>query len=150
MRKLALALTIAAALVVAGIVQGQGKTDPALNKLAEEFAAAFNAKDAAKAASFYADDAVVMPPNQPMVRGRADIEAYFKRDFQAGVTNLRLKPMESAISGSHAFVAATATVTVPGGQTENSKYLVVFKRVGNEWKVAYDIYNSDTPPAPKK
>jgi len=150
MRKLAVAVTVAAAFVVTGIVQGQGKTDPALNKLAADWAAAFNAKDAAKIASFYADDAVVMPPNQPIVKGRANIEAHFKGEIQQGATNFQLKPVESAISGSQAFEAGTSTMTLPGGQTDVGKYLVVLKRVGNDWKIAYDIYNSDAPPAPLK
>ena len=42
-----------------------------------------------------------MPPNQPMARGRAAIEAHFKQSFN-GFTNLKLTPMESAISGSQA------------------------------------------------
>jgi uncharacterized protein (TIGR02246 family) len=168
MRKVRVAIvTIAVAVSFAGFVQGQGKTDPALDKLGKEFMAAFNAKDAAKVASFYADDAVVMPPNQALVKGRANIEAYFKQEFQQGVTNLQLRPMESAIAGAQAFEAGTSTVTVKSGGssmaltgvggsgaavTDNGKYLTVFKRVGGDWKIAYDIFNSDQPPppAPKK
>jgi uncharacterized protein (TIGR02246 family) len=150
MRKLAVAITVVAALVVTGIVQSQGKTDPALNKLAAEWAAAFNAKDAAKIALLYTDDAVVMPPNQPMVKGRANIETHFKGEIQKGATNLKLNPFESAISGSQAFEAGTSTLTLPGGETARDKYVVVLKRVGNDWKIAYDIYNGDAPAAPLK
>jgi uncharacterized protein (TIGR02246 family) len=126
-------------------------TDPsALNKLSADWAAAFNAKDAAKIASRYADDAVVTPPNQPMVKGRANIEAHWKREIQQGATNLQLKPIESAISGSQAFEAGISTMTLRGGQRDLGKYAVVLKRVGNDWKIAYDVYNSDAPPAPKK
>jgi hypothetical protein len=42
------------------------------------------------------------------------------------------------------------TMTLPGGQTDRGKYLAILKRVGNEWKIAYDIYNSDAPPPQKK
>ena len=47
MRRLAVAVTIATALVVTVMVQGQGKIDPAI-KTAPAWEAAFNAKDAAK------------------------------------------------------------------------------------------------------
>ena len=150
MTRLAVVFGLAAAITVTGVVRGQSKTDPTLNKMAVDWAAAFNAKDAAKLASFYADDGVYMPPNLPMVKGRANLEARFKREFQEGFTNLQLKPMESAISGSQAFEAGTATVEAPGGLTENGKHLVVFKRVGNEWKIAYNIHNGDKPAAPSK
>jgi uncharacterized protein (TIGR02246 family) len=150
MKRLAVAATVAAALVVTGIVQSQGKTDPALNKLAADWAAAFNGRDAAKIALLYTDDAVVMPPNQPMVKGRAGIETHFKGEIQQGATNFQLNPFESAISGSQAFEAGTSTLTLPGGETARGKYLVVLKRVGSDWKIAYDIYNGDTPSAPLK
>lgn len=140
-------ICIVAALVIAGpLVVGQGKTDPRLDKLAQEFAVAFNAQDAAKVAAFYADDAVLMPPNQPMVKGRANIEAEWKRMFGQGVTSLQLRPMESLTTGDQAFEAGTSSVTMKGAGTDQGKYVVVYKRVGGDWKIAYDIFNSDQPP----
>jgi uncharacterized protein (TIGR02246 family) len=150
MRTLVVAVTLAAALQGTGFVQSQGKTDPALDKLAAEWAAAFNARNASKIALLYADDAVVMPPGKPMVKGRANIEAHFKGEIEQGPTNFQLNPFESTISGSQAFEAGTTTVTLPGGETDHGKYLVVLKRVGNDWKIAYDIYNGDSPSAPVK
>jgi uncharacterized protein (TIGR02246 family) len=136
---------MAAALLVTVILQGQGKTDPAINT-APQWQAAFNAKDAAKIASLYAEDAVVMPPDRPIVKGRANIEAHWKGEIQQGGTNVKLNPVESAISGSQAFEVGTMTMTLPGGQTDRGKYVAILKRVGNEWKIAYDIYNSDASP----
>lgn len=145
MRKVVAVAVPLAALVATAIVQGQGKTEPVLNKITADYAAAYNAKDAAKVASLYAEDALVMPPNEPMVKGRANIQARLQREFKENVT-LQLTPTESTISGSQAFEAGTATVTLPGGGTEKEKYLVVYKRVGNDWKIAFDIWNSDTLP----
>jgi uncharacterized protein (TIGR02246 family) len=153
MKRISVAVAVAAVLaivVVSGVVQGQSKTDPILNKLATEWSAAYNAKDAAKVAGMYTSDAVFMPPTQPMVKGRAAIEAMFKKEFQEGSTNIKLTPVESAISGSQAFEAGTSTVTVPGGRTESGKYLVVFAQEGGTWKIKYDIYNADQPSPPGK
>ena len=68
-------------LLIAAVAEDADKppTDPALDKLAAAFAEAFNAKDAARVASFYADDAIVMPPDQTMIRGRRNVEAYYVR-----------------------------------------------------------------------
>jgi uncharacterized protein (TIGR02246 family) len=150
MKKVSIAVVVAAVLVVTGIVQGQSKTDPMLNKMATEWAATYNAKDAAKLAGFYAENAVYMPSNQPMVKGRAAIRAHFTQEFQQGSANLKLTPMESAISGSQAYEAGTATITVPGGRLQHDKYVVVFKQVGGAWKIAYDINNTDQPAPPSK
>src|SRR5262245_33799159 len=84
-----LAACITALLIAAGGSSGQQKTDPELNNLADAFAEAFSAKDAARVASFYADDAIVMPPDQGMVRGRRSIEAYYARGFRQDVSNFR-------------------------------------------------------------
>lgn len=150
MRRMVIVVAVAAVLVVTGLVQGQSRTDPILDRMAAEWAAAYNARDAATLAGFYTEDAVFMPPNQPMAKGRAAIEAQFRREFQQGFTNLKLTPMESAISGSQAFEAGTATITAPGGGTEHSKYLVVFKQVAGAWKIAYDVNNADQPSPPAR
>jgi uncharacterized protein (TIGR02246 family) len=119
-----------------------------LNKITADFAAAYNAKDAAKVAGMYAQDAVVMPPNEPMVKGRAAIEARLQQEMKEGL-KLQLTPTESAIAGSQAYETGTVTVTLSGGQTLKEKYLVVYKRVGSDWKIAFDIWNSDAPATPK-
>jgi uncharacterized protein (TIGR02246 family) len=148
MKKLITVVSLVAAVVVTAVVQGQGKTEPVLDKITADYAAAYNAKDAAKVAALYAEDALVMPPNEPMVKGRANIQARLQRELKENVT-LQLTPTESTISGSQAFEAGTATVKLPDGRTEKEKYLVVYKRVGSEWKIAFDIWNSDTPLPPK-
>ena len=133
-------------------------TDPALDKVVAEFVAAFNAKDAAKVASFYSEDATLMPPNAPMVKGRPNIEAFWRSAFEQGMSNLKLRPFDSAISGEQGYEAGTATLEIrtagkeagaaakPGAAppvTDTSKYVVVYRRVGADWKMVYDIFNSD-------
>ena len=135
-------------------------TNPALDKLNAEFVAAFNARDAAKVASFYTEDATLMPPNAPMVKGRPNIEAFWKSAFDQGMSNLKLRPFDSAVSGDQGYEAGTAAVDLKSAGkeagaaasansgrpvTDTSKYIVVFKRVGADWKMAYDIFNSDAP-----
>ena len=141
--KKSFALCLIALLLVNGRGgSGQPKTDRGLNRLADAFAEAFNAKDAAKVASFYADDAIVMPPDQRMVRGRSDIEAYYARGFRSEISGFRIAPMESAIAGAHAFEVGTSTLTEQRG-TSDGKYVVIYRRVRGEWKIAYDIFNND-------
>jgi len=144
-----------------GTVATQGKTDPTLNKLASEFAAAFNAGDAGKVAGFYADDAVLMAPNAPALKGKAAIQAYFDGLFKQGITDLRRSPIESAtIERQHAFEAGTSSVRVrpansPGqpptavgdGARSQGKYVTVRKSIRGEWKIVYDIFNDDQPTA---
>jgi uncharacterized protein (TIGR02246 family) len=129
--------------------QMPGKTDPALTKLAKEWEAAFNAKDVAKVASMYTEDAVVMPPNHEPVRGRANIEAFFKE--MANGAKLTLTPFESAMSGATAYEAGTYQMSMTSKTgppiTDKGKNVVILKRGSNgQWRLAHDIFNSDLPP----
>lgn len=144
MRRHRLAVVVAALVATTAFVIGQGKTDPTLNKLAAEWEAAFNAKDAAKLGSMYAEDAVLMPAGEPMIRGRANIQARFKKDMDAGAT-IQLKPFSSEIVGDMGYEAGASVVKTKEG-TMNEKYLVVLRRSGTEWKIIHDIYNSDKAP----
>jgi uncharacterized protein (TIGR02246 family) len=150
-----LAATLFIALASNGLHAQAAKTDPALNKLADAFEMACKAKDAAKVGALYAEDAVLMPPNEPMVKGRTAIQGYWAKQFQQGITGIDLTPIESRVSGDQAFEAGRAVVTInpgaskPGGSgtvTDNAKYVVVYKRVAGEWKLAYDVFNSDAAP----
>jgi ketosteroid isomerase-like protein len=143
-----LVVAMAAFTVSTATVRNQGKTDPVLDKLAREFESAFNAKDAKKIAALYAEDAVVMPPNRPMVKGRAAIAADIQRDWSGGVTNLKLMPFDSAIIGDRGYEAGTSTVSI-NGKPMSGKYVVIYKRVGNDWLIAYDSFSGDQPPPPQ-
>ena len=97
----------------------------------------------------YAEDAVWMRPNAPMVKGRKNLEAEFEKQFAGMNGVLKLTASEAATSGDQAFAAGPYTFTVStggsGSQTFSAKFLTVFKRVKGEWKIAYDMQNADQP-----
>ena len=130
----------------------QGKTDPTLSKLTKEYMAAFNAKDAAKVAALYAEDATLAAPNEPAAHGRKGVQAWAQKNLDQGAGNLVLTPTESAISGNIAYEAGTYSITIaaPGQKpvTDKGKYVIVLKQTGGKWLIAHDVYNSDLPPPP--
>lgn len=139
---------VAAALATAGLsAQSRSAVDPEIQKASAAFVAAFNAKDAARLASLYAADGVVMPPGAPMARGPRAIQAMFQQQMDAGVT-LKLEPMAGSIAGGIGYEAGTSTVTIGGANgrpavTSHGKYVVVYRKVNGQWKMAYDIFNDD-------
>ena len=126
---------------------GKSNTDPGLNRLTSEFSAAFNGRNASRIASFYAADAVLLPPGGPMIKGRTGIEAFYREQFsRAGGAVFRFTPIESLVAGGHAFEAGTSAADgVVRGQpvSESGKYVTIYKRVSSEWKISYDIFNND-------
>ena len=142
-------MTILAAVPLGGQVTGRN----AIERVLTDFAVAFNVKDAAKLASFYSEDAVLMPPGSPVVKGQPAITSAFMAMVARGGVLKFNPPLAIEVTGDRALAAGTYTVTVsvPGSQAAGgsgplviaAKYLTVFKRVGNDWKIVYDMQNAD-------
>jgi uncharacterized protein (TIGR02246 family) len=139
-----------------GAQPGRGAHDPAIVAVADQYLKATQAGDAAAVAALYTDDAVEMPPNSPAVKGKAAIQQYYEKQFKgAKISGFTLTHLESRASGDSGHDVGTYRQTVtPAGAAamqDTGKYVVILKRVGGAWKVAYAIYNSDqAPPPPSK
>ena len=108
------------------------------------------AKDAAGIALLYADDGAVMPPNAPIGKGRAAIQQTWASMMRTPGFDLTITPEQILVSssGDMALDRGTYSLTVaPDGktQTDTGKYVVVWRKIGSEWKAAADIFNSDLP-----
>lgn len=135
-----------------GMVPLAGDAD-SLQRVAEAYAAAMLAGDAAAAATLYQDDAMEMPPGKPPVRGRAAIETYYRELFSGcRFTEFNLKNERAQASGEVGYVVGVSRVslTPAGGPPvhESGKYVVVLKRSRGSWKVAYAIHNADRTRGP--
>ena len=87
------------ALFTAGCSSSAGPTfDSAdqdrIKAVIQQLTEAFNAKDAAKAAALYTSEAVVMPPNKTLMRGRNFVEQYYTARFGEGASQTRSKARE--------------------------------------------------------
>ncbi|HET6942286.1 MAG TPA: DUF4440 domain-containing protein [Sphingomicrobium sp.] len=108
------------------------------------------AKDAAGIAALYAEDGAVMPPNAPIGKGRAAIQRTWASMMQTPGFALTFAPEQIVVSasGDMALDRGTYSLTIaPDGttQTDTGKYVVVWRKIGSEWKAAADIFNSDLP-----
>ena len=106
------------------------------------------AKDAAGIAELYAEDGAVMPPNAPIGKGRTAVQKTWASMMATPGFGLIFVPEQIILSssGDMALDRGTYTLTIaPNGatQTDTGKYVVVWRKIGREWKVAADIFNSD-------
>ena len=123
----------------------------AVNALRGKFRAAFNSNDAGALAALYADDAIVMLPNQPAVEGRPAIQSLYEAMFKANAVKIAITPLETQLAGDWAYDRGNATTTITpksGKPMERSnKYLTIYKRQSDgSWKIYRDISNSNEPP----
>jgi ketosteroid isomerase-like protein len=102
----------------------------------------FNKGDFAGVRSLYTADATAFPPGSPMVRGDAIGAMWKGMAEQVGepkLMTLDVKPLgPSAAQEIGTFSLKTKG---PNPKDVTGKYLVVWEKVGNDWKLAADIWN---------
>jgi ketosteroid isomerase-like protein len=108
-------------------------------------------KDAAKLGSYYADDATVMMPNEPVFRGADSIKAVLTPMMQDPNFALSFKADKIEASGILVYTQGTYSRTTTGRDgkplVDTGKYLTVWKKQADgSWKAIEDIFNSDLPP----
>ncbi|HEX9322191.1 MAG TPA: SgcJ/EcaC family oxidoreductase [Xanthobacteraceae bacterium] len=138
MRRIALVIAFSAGVIVPAVAQ---KAEiEAVNAQWAEF---FNKGDFAGVASLYTDDATAFPPGSAMVKGRAAIGAMWKgMAEQVGdpkVTTLDVKPLGP--SAAREIGTFSLKTKGPTPQEVTGKYVVVWEKVGTDWKLAADIWN---------
>jgi uncharacterized protein (TIGR02246 family) len=125
--------------------------EEAIHAVNRRFMDAYARRDAAGMASLYTEDAYLLAAGAPMMRGPQEIQRALQGMMDAGVERIDLRPETVTMTGDDtAYEIGTAAITIrpPGGEAfdDPGKYMVVWKRVGGEWKLHADIFNSDTPP----
>ena len=120
--------------------------------LRADYVAAFNAANAARVASFYAEDALYISPSADRVEGRNAIELYIHSAMRQGLSNLTLRPTETRQIGDAVYDLGTYTMTEPGsggqGTTTSGDYLVLLRRAGNNrLEIVRQISNRRDEPA---
>jgi uncharacterized protein (TIGR02246 family) len=116
-----------------------------IEKLNDAWTAAFNKGDAAAVAALYTEDAYVLPPGSAMVKGRAAIEGFWRQAAQqmsdAKLTTVDVLPLGRSAAREIGTVTLKTKSQPP--QEVVGKYVVVWRKIGRDWKLATDIWNTD-------
>lgn len=143
------------ALVAAGCAQQQAaptgltEADRAAIEAARAAAeAAANANDIETWTAHYADDAVFLQPNMPVITGKAAIVESMKQFPPLSGVKFTHTSVEGA--GDLAFAQGTyeLTMTPPGAAaiTDRGKFIEIWRKgADGGWRMYRDIYNSDLP-----
>jgi uncharacterized protein (TIGR02246 family) len=108
-----------------------------------KFEAAYNSGDMAAFARLYTEDARVLPPDAPVVKGRDGARGVFEGARAAGFQRVRLETEEVTPLGADAAVEIGHGALIPAqGDEVRVKYAVVWRREGGEWRLAVDTWNS--------
>lgn len=113
-----------------------------IEALTASYQAARRAGDGAAIAALYADDAVIHPANKPAIRGREALDAYFTGpNGDSSAVTFTTNDVVASEAGDMAYEVGTiAEPTGPG------KYLTVYRKTPDGWRIAADTWSSDAPP----
>ena len=150
MRRVLFAVVLSATFV--SLAQGQN-TSASVRKAIEANAKvlmeAFNKGDASGVAALYAMDAQLLPPNDKLAEGRANIQTFWAGAASSGLKMLSLTTSDVMATGVYAIETGKYVTTFPapggGTATDEGKFVVVWRREGRGWKIVRDIWNSDKP-----
>lgn len=115
-----------------------------------KFGEAFRQADPAAVAALYTDDAILLPPNSDIIRGKQGIEAFWQVVIDMGVKDAALTTVEVMGVGDMVCEIGQYTLTIqPEGQEameDKGKYVVIWKQAEDgSWKLHVDIWNTSLP-----
>jgi ketosteroid isomerase-like protein len=112
-------------------------------------AMASRGSDVERILAFWSDDAVVVPPGEPVVRGKRAIREYVRKALAIPGFQIRFQPASAAVSadGTMGYTTGENSVTVPGPDgklmTIAGRYSTIWRREpAGEWLCVVDIWNS--------
>lgn len=126
--------------------------EQAIAKTNQQWLALIRDHDAAGVSRLYAEDGAMMAPGAPIAQGQPALE-------QAWGGLMRMPGFALTFKADRIVVASGGDMALdrgvyefsldgPDGPTKDiGKYVVVWRNVDGQWKVAADIFNSDGAPA---
>ena len=129
----------------------QAAITDAVDAITPAFAAAVAAKDTNAIGAMYADDAHMLAPNMPRVDGKDAIRHSWAEFMSTPGVELVPEANTRIVSEAGDMVVELGTYLFKGQDAggkpmiDHGKYVTVYRKVGGEWKIAVDTYNSDIP-----
>jgi uncharacterized protein (TIGR02246 family) len=142
MARFLLALTLGFACLLVGPPSHADEVRDAVDAGNRAFIAAFLGGDADAIGQLYTENAELIAPGAP-VRGRSAIAAAWKATIATGIKDLALQTAEVESAGDLAYETGTVRIVARDGTPTHGRYVVVWKREGDRWKLHRDIWNAE-------
>jgi uncharacterized protein (TIGR02246 family) len=145
MRRTILGAGLIAVSFIALAAPALAQSKVAIQKLEDQWGAAFNKGDAAAVAALYTEDAYVLPAGAPMVKGQADIKNFWSAAMQQ-LSDVKCAAVDvMPIGRTGAREVGTCSFKTKGASPQDGalKYVVVWRKVNGQWLLNTDIWNMD-------
>lgn len=135
------------------VVDSRAADAAAIQRLDELWSATAARNDVAGTVAFYADDAVLLPPNAPMATDQKSIRQSWAALLSPNAAvSWKASKAEVAKSGELGYLYGTYELSIKdpkGGPPvhDTGKFVEIWKKQRDgKWKCIVDTYNSDLPP----
>lgn len=135
--------------VAANALDDMSAEAKALAKRDDDWSAAAATRDAKRVASFYADNAIAYPPNEPIAIGRAAAEKVWAAYFADPTYKISWKTTHADVTGALGYTTGTYEDSFKGPDGKSvggkGKYVCVWRKQGDgTWKAVHDMWNTDS------
>jgi uncharacterized protein (TIGR02246 family) len=125
-------------------------TRSAIQAANAEFSAAAAKGDSAALAALYAADGQVMPAGSDPIRGTEAIQKFWQGAISSGIAGIGLKTVEVFAQGSTATEVGQYELRDKAGKVmDHGKYIVIWRRDGDNWKLLRDMFSTNVAPSQK-
>jgi ketosteroid isomerase-like protein len=139
---------VVAILLLGSPASAADEVDEAIGAVNEAFEAAIGRADAAGVAALYTANGQALPPQSDVATGRPAIAGVWQAGIDAGIAGVSLETVEIEHHGNTAHEIGTFELRREDGTVlDRGKYVVIWKKEGDSWKLHRDIWNSSVAPA---
>ena len=114
----------------------------------KEWEQARNSRDADAMAEVYTEDANVLPPDGPVVEGRASIRTFFRNLFESRPEPAEFDEREIVVLGNYTWRQGAYSVPLADGSIEYGKFIQLWKKQNGVWKLHRSMWSPNGPPLP--
>jgi ketosteroid isomerase-like protein len=122
-----------------------------LGQMNRDFAKTLTAHDAKATAMLYDENAWLLPPNEPIVKGRENIQKYWQTFIDLGVIDGTVETIDAKNDGDLGYEIGRFNIRLrgPNGDTliEKGKYTEVLKfdSASKKWVAIHGMWSADEP-----
>ena len=114
----------------------------------QAFMAAFGDGNSQGMAALYTANGQLAPPNSDVIEGAEGIAGFWQAVMDMGLKSAKLETIELDEYGDTAVEQGRYQLgDADGNVADHGKFMVLWKRDQDQWKLHRDIWNTSTPPA---
>jgi uncharacterized protein (TIGR02246 family) len=113
-------------------------------------AAAFSARDGARAAALYTEDTCLMADGMPTFKGREAVAGFFSGAIANGIVSARFTTQEVEGDDERAMEIGRYELfaALPNGErqcVDDGRYFIAWRKVDGAWRIYRDMFNRVKP-----